>query len=100
MPKRFAVSTIHVVRDEKTVVVKAGTTFDFTADELKDITRMAPDAVRTPKNEDVSFEEQEKLDLAEAKALDEANKAAKTEALKRSQSNPAKPNKTASAGDL
>lgn len=52
MPKRVAVGTIIVQRDGKRMQVPRGQAFDFTAEELADINRLNPGAIRKVVNED------------------------------------------------
>lgn len=52
MPKRVAVGAIIVQRDGKRMQVPRGQAFDFTAEELADINRLNPGAVRKVVNED------------------------------------------------
>lgn len=58
MPKRIPTQTIIMHRDGKRVTVKPGVSFDFTADEIKDIKQSSPDALRTLVNEEVDVPEQ------------------------------------------
>lgn len=53
MNTRIPVQTIVVKRDGQTVVPKIGKPFDFTDDELADIEKLNPSAVRTLVNETV-----------------------------------------------
>lgn len=86
MPQRKAIGTIHLQRDGKHVVVAAGTTFDFTAEELKDIKRMSPDAVRAVVNEGLDEDEIEASRIAAekeaAKNIELARKEAEDRAAK------------------
>ncbi len=55
MPKKVALKSVVVVRDGQRIDVKPGTTFDFTAEELKQIeAASSPEnvIVRNPVNED------------------------------------------------
>lgn len=54
MPKLIALAAITLVRDNERVTVKPGQAFDFTAEEVKDITKgQTPEVqlLRTPVNE-------------------------------------------------
>lgn len=51
MPKRVPVNTIILKRDGKNFVPPIGKPFDFTQDELNDITAVMPNAVRKIINE-------------------------------------------------
>ena len=76
MPKRIPVQTVRVYRDGKQVTPKIGEPFDFNDAELKDITRMNPNAVTKIGQVDLSDED----DIAPekpAKALTKAQQAAK-----------------------
>ena len=75
MPKRTANNAIQVFRDGKIKTVKAGETFMFTAEELADIKRVDPSAVRAPVNEEVEEDPQVKADreAKERKALEAAD---------------------------
>lgn len=82
MPKRIIVTSVHVQREGKVVVAKPGELFEFTADELADIKRLNPRAVRAPVMEDT--QEPTEADLQRAAAEQAANEAkAKQEALDR-----------------
>ena len=103
MPKRTVVGKIIVHRDGKRVEPKIGAAFDFTADELADIKRLQPGAVRIVVNEDADLEAQAKADAeAQAKADAEAQKKAeadaKAEAKARADAAAAKGNKPAAKG--
>lgn len=51
MAIRVPVETIMVVRDGKQISPKIGEPFNFTAEELADIKRINPDAIRFPVSE-------------------------------------------------
>ena len=48
MPKRIANNTLVLMRSGQRVTVKPGQQVDLTAEELADINRVAPDALRKP----------------------------------------------------
>ena len=74
MPKRIANNKIILYREGVgRIVVQAGKQFDFTAKELEDIKRDAPNSIRTPRNE--SEEVQEVIPPKPAKAGKNAPKA-------------------------
>lgn len=101
MPKRVPVQTIVVTRDGKRVTPKIGDAFDFTAEELDDINRVNPDAVRKVVIEDKLLEKeftQDEKDAA-AKAEADAKEAAKNAAKGTTSAKAAAAGKT-SAGDL
>lgn len=51
MPKRVTTVSTTVVREGKRVEVAAGKPYDFTADEIKDLNRIHPGALRKGVNE-------------------------------------------------
>lgn len=51
MPIRIPQETVFVVRDGKTVKPEIGKPFNFTTDELDDLKRLRPQAIRVPVNE-------------------------------------------------
>lgn len=73
MPKRIIVTTIHAYRDNKMVAFTPGQMVDLTVDELDEIKKVNPRAVRAPVNED-------RVELTEQQIADEAVKAAKAQA--------------------
>ena len=56
MPKRAVIYGVQVFRDGKIVAVKAGTTFNFTGDEIDDIRKANPKALRPVPIEDLEAE--------------------------------------------
>ena len=48
MPKRELLQAVVVQRDGERLKIKAGKVFDFTADELADIKKLNPDAIKAP----------------------------------------------------
>lgn len=50
MPQKVANSTVKIGREGKSFLVAAGSTFDFTADEIKEINSHG-EILRDPKNE-------------------------------------------------
>lgn len=97
MPKRVPVQTIVVTRDGKRVTPKIGDAFDFTAEELDDINRVNPDAVRKVVIEDKLLEKEFTQDEKDAAAKAEAD--AKSAAKAPTSAKAAAAGKT-SAGDL
>lgn len=97
MPRRVARNKIILTRTDKDgvtkrTVVKAGEPFDFTADELKSLSK---DAVREPINEDedtslMSADELEAFNDKKAKEQEAANEAARKEAEAKSAASKAK----------
>lgn len=71
MPKRIPVETIKVRRDGKPVIPTIGKPFDFTAEELDDINKVRPQAVRK-----LIMEEQPEDEQAKAAAKPAARKTA------------------------
>jgi hypothetical protein len=51
MPKMFVNSAVALSRDGKRLLPPVGKVFNFTADEVKEITRLSPRALRVPINE-------------------------------------------------
>ena len=86
MPKRIPIQRIIVQRDGKQVVPEIGQAYDFTAEELDDINRMNPDAIRKVIVEDKALEAQlkadEAADAAKAKKVAEDAKKAETTTAK------------------
>lgn len=105
MPKRTANHSIQVYRDGKIKTVKSGQTFNFTAEELADIKRVSPDAVRAPVNEEVEEDPQVKADreakerqalaLADARDKAESDLTAARNAVAVAQATADKPRATA-----
>lgn len=63
MAKRIVLETVKVIRDGKSVIPAVGQAFDFTSDELDQINKLRPQAVRKIINE-----EPEVVAAAEVKA--------------------------------
>ena len=81
MPKRVTTIATTVVREGKRKEVAAKTAFDFTKDEIADLNRIHPGALRMPVNE--SAEDEATDETAPEKTKDAtANKPNKTPAKK------------------
>lgn len=80
MPKRVATVSTTVVREGKRREVKANTSFDFTADEIKDLNAIHPGAIRKGVNE--TADEPTDATSPEKTVEPTANKANKTPAKK------------------
>lgn len=87
MPKRIATQTIVLFRDKKRVVIKPKQQFDFTADEIKEITTASKDALRKPVNESEELVEI-KLTPTDAAAALAANATGGIQNLADSDANP------------
>lgn len=56
MPKRAVIYAVQVFRDGQAKIIKAGTNFNFTADEIDDIKKGNPKALRPVPVEDLEVE--------------------------------------------
>lgn len=86
MPKRVIVTTIHAYRDRKMVAFTPGQIVDLTVDELDEIKKVNPRAIRVPVNEDrveLTDEQMEAKLQADAKAHADAEDKARQEAVDR-----------------
>ena len=102
MPKRIPLQRVIVQREGKQIVPPLGDEFDFTAEEIEDINRMNPDAVRKVIVEDKELAKQL---AAEQKAAADKQKADEAAAKKKAEDDAkaaAKntPRTGANAGDL
>lgn len=92
MPKRIPVKKIILQRDKKMMSPEIGVEFDFTAEELADINKLAPNSIRKVVIEDkLLAEEAERAEKAETerRAKEAADQAAKDKAAAKHTNTPA-----------